>query len=379
MTIPVSVSAPKVARAEAGYGYRAMAALLDGLVLYTLLFLIHTGWLLTAGQPEAPLFVQKPVPPLVWVLIVLSFGIYLTVAAVLGRTLGMQAAGLRIVSAEDGARLGPLRALSRTLVLLVAAGLLVWVHPSLVVAYSLWMLFNTRRQMLHDQISGAVVIRPAALAATRRNVGVSDPWIGSLEPPQARTLLEDLDLVRRRARGDVHAESVPLFALALIAVGYAMAGWNTFSTLRFQVVGLVGPIGLLLMAGWMHRLQRRDGVGAGAGPLVGITIFVTCAGVVSGFFPIGGVLTAIGFLALAFSQHSRVIAVAAVLLGVVAGAEHPFNFISFGISNRFSDGPIYRIFSEHGSAIVFGLLALLLLGTGATYLRRERASAADHR
>jgi uncharacterized RDD family membrane protein YckC len=371
VTFPISVTETHVARPEAaGYRHRAMTALLDVLVLYTMITLIRISWLVIA-QPRGA--VQNE-PPLVSALNLVVIGLYVLATTALGRTLGMLATGLRIVRSDDGGALGPLRALSRSVVLLLATGLLAWVHPSLVVVYSLWMLFSSRHQMLHDQIAGTVVIRMGASVATHTTDGDAAPSLVGLEPPQAQALLDDLDLVRRRARGDLHMVSVPMFALALISVGYAVAGWDTFGGIFGLLFGaLAGPLSLLLTAGWLHRDQRRQGLGAGVGPLWVITIFVMCTAVVSGFFPIGGAVTAIGFFALAISQHSRVLATAAVIFGLVAGAEQPMHAISNGVINHFPAASAVDLFQYHGSAIVFAMLALLLLGASAAVLRQEQS------
>lgn len=373
MTSPVSAAPAKVAPTQgAGYPFRAVAALLDGLVIYAMIIVIFWSWIaITAPQSAMP-----EAPPLLTALGVAGIGLYVLATTALGRTLGMLAVGLRIVRSDGGAALGPRRVLGRSLVLFLATGLLYWAHPSLVVGYSLWMLFNAKRQMPHDQVAGTVVIRTAALTATQTTDGAAQLFLGEVDPPQAQALLDDLELVRRRARGDLHMVSVPLFALAMIALGYAVAGWETFGGFYpFSLLfgALAGPIGLLLTAGWLHRLQRRQGVGAGVGPLVVIMIFVTCAAVVSGFFPIGGVITAVGFLALAFSQRSRVLAAAAVFFGIVAGAEQPMHAISNGVYNNFPKASAVGIIEDHGSAIVFAILALLLLGAGAAVRRQERA------
>jgi uncharacterized RDD family membrane protein YckC len=378
MTIPASVSAPNVARADtAGYRHRAVAALLDGLVLYAMLLVIFTSWLVIA-QPRAAV---QEAPPLVNALSVVVVGLYVLATTAFGRTLGMRAIGLRIVRSHDGAGLGPLRVVSRSLVLLLATGLLLspWAltskgfgaHPYLLVVYSLWMLLNTKHQMLHDQIAGTVVIRTASSSASRKGSAASDPSLGSLEPPQAQALWEELDQVRRRARGDLHAASVPLFVLGLIAAGGALADMRDPMSFFSLYWAFAGPVGLAVTAFWFRQLQRRQGAGTGVGQLVMITIFVTCGAVVSWVFPIGGVITAVGFFALAFTQRSRVLAAAAILFGVVTGAEQPLHFISNGVLNRIPNAAA-GVFGYHGSAVVFAVLALLFFGAGVSALRRER-------
>jgi uncharacterized RDD family membrane protein YckC len=368
MAIPASVSAPDVTRIEStGYRDRATAAVLDCLVLYTMIILIRWGWLVIA-QPRGA--VQNE-PPLVSALNVVVIAMYVLATTALGRTLGMRALGQRIVR-YDGAALGTLRVLVRSFVLLLATGLLFWVHPALVVAYSLWMLFNRRRQMLHDQIVGTVVIRATPSVVTPKTAGTVPPSLGKLEPPQARALLDDLDQVRRRARGDLHAASVPLFVLGLLAIGGALADLSDPMMVTRLYWTFAGPAGLLVTAWWFHRLQRRHGAGTGAGPLVTITILITCAAVASGFLPIGGVITAVGFITLAVIQRNRVLATAAVIFGLVTAAQQPFEFISNSVYNRLPNPSALGILADHGSAVVYASLGLLLLGVGVSAFRQER-------
>ena len=365
-----SVSAPHVTRyVPAGYRYRARAAALDCLVLYAMYIVIRTIWLVIA-QPRGA--VQNE-PLLVHGLNVVVIGIYMLATTALGKTLGMRALGLRIVRRDNGAALGPLRVLSRSFVLLLVVGLLFWVQPALVVAYSLWMLFNTNRQMLHDQIAGTVVIRSTPSVVTTKTASTDLPSLGELELPQARALLEDLDQVRRRARGDLHAASVPLLVLGLLALGGALADLSDPMRATMFYWTFAGPAGLLVTALWFRRLQRSHGAGTGAGPLVTITIFVTCVAVASGFFPIGGVITAIGFVALAVTQRNRVLAAAAVIFGLVTVAQQPFGFISNSVYNRIPAATGLGILEYHGSAVVYAILGSLLLGVGVRAFRQERA------
>ena len=164
---------------------------------------------------------------------------------------------------------------------------------------------------------------------------------------------------------------MPLFVLGLIAAGGALADMRDPMSFFSPYWAFAGPVGLAVTAFWFRQLQRRQGAGTGMGQLVMITIFVTCAAVVSWVFPIGGVITAVGFFALAITQRSRVLAAATILVGLVTGAEQPLHFISNGVLYRIPNAAA-GVLGYHGSAVVFAVLALLFFGAGVGALRRER-------
>ena len=376
MAIPTSVSTPNVTRSEvAGYRYRATAALLDYLLLYTMIFLVRWSWVeITRPRGAVP---NEPLP-----FSVVVIGLYVLATTALGRTIGMRALGLRIVRGDDRAALGPLRVLVRSFVLLLAAGLLLWVYPALVafwvrpallVAYSLWMLFNTKRQMLHDQIAGTVVIRTAPSVVHPKTAGAVLPSLGKLDPPQAKSLLDELEQVRRKARGNLHAASVPVLVLGLLAFGGALASWRDPARFTYFYWTFAGPAGLLVTAWWFRRLQHRHGAGTGAGPLVTIAILVAFSSVVYFGFLFGSVITGLGFIALAITQRNRLLAAAAAIFALVTGAQQPFRFISDSVGNSlWLTSGLRDVFSSHGTAIVFAVLGLLLLGVGVSAFRQER-------
>jgi len=366
-------AAPNVGRVEAGYGYRVMAAVIDGFVLYAIIFVTQIIWLNAAHVPAAP---QTPAPPMFIAACVASFALYLVTTTAGGHTLGMRAVGLRVVRSDGSTGLGVRRALVRTLLLFLTIWLLGWAHPLLVVASSLWMLSNSRRQMLHDQIAGAVVVRTSIARAAGQGNHAVEPSSGGLEPTQAQALLHDLDLMRHRVRADLNMTSVPLFALALIAAGYGVAGWNPYGplfALSLLLSTIIAPVGLLLMGWRLQRRQRGLGMGSGLGPLKVITILVTCASVLFWFIPVGGAISAVGFLVLAIVQRNGALAAAAVIFGLVAGAEQPLHFISNSVYNHVPSVASLGILEFHGSALVFALLTLALLVAGAVAFRRERS------
>jgi len=379
MTIGHPVSAARATRQDsAGYGFRVSAAVLDGLVMYAIIIVIGWGWLLTLdsgvvyenGRPQ-------PAPTSIAILVAASLALYVIASGVLGRTLGMVAFGLRVVS-SDGTASSRFRLLGRAVVLMAVVGCLFWFDLlAVLVGYSLWMLFNSKRQLPHDQLFDTIVIRRRRPRASWKDVEMAETHVGELEPRQVEALLADLDQVRRRARRDLHIASVPLFALGLLALGAAVVQWDRFGSLRpvstlFWV--FAGPLGLLVTAWWFHRLHHRQGLGPGVGPLVAITILGICATTVSefGFFRLGGLFTGLGFLAVALTQRSRVVAAAAAAFALVAGVELPTRAFSNGITNNFPDFPARDFFQDHGSSVVFAALGVLLLAIAVFTLRQER-------
>jgi len=83
-------------------------------------------------------------------------------------------------------------------------------------------------------------------------------------------------------------------------------------------------------------------------------------------------ITAIGFVALAITQRNRALATAAVIFGLVTGAQQYLGFISNSVYNRIPNASALTLLEYHGSAVVFTILGLLLLGVGARVFRQER-------
>jgi uncharacterized RDD family membrane protein YckC len=115
----------------------------------------------TTGQPSdaAMLQLQHALVPAAVVVTIITFA-YATalVAAWSGQTVGKRAARIAVVSAVDGSPVGWGRAAIRAAVPLAA----VWIPwgiggLAVLVVYG-WMLFNPRRQGLHDLAAGTVVI-----------------------------------------------------------------------------------------------------------------------------------------------------------------------------------------------------------------------------
>jgi uncharacterized RDD family membrane protein YckC len=196
----------------------------------------------------------------------------------------MAAVDLRIAG-SDGAEASRARLLIRAVVLAAAVGALWWIEP-LLVAYPLWMLFNDKHQLAHDQVSDTVVVRRAAPIATPRAVDNARAQLDALEPPEAKVLLGDLDQLRLHARAKVRTASLPIFILGLLALGGMLANWlvnvvEEYYTLGHYFWALAAPIGLAVTAWWFGRQQRVLGAGTRVGPMVVITSLVACAALVT--------------------------------------------------------------------------------------------------
>jgi len=375
----MSGSVPDVRRFEtAGYLPRTTAALLDGLVLYAIFVAIERMWISSLTDSEL-LLDKPPLPTSITILVAACVAFYIVGTGLLGRTLGMSAVELRITRADDTAATWS-RLLLRAVVLVAVVAVLWWIEPFLLLAYPLWILFNGKQQMLHDQVSDTVVVRRAAPVATPRAVLSARAQLGGLAPPTAGVLLDDLDRLRLNARAKVHTASLPIFVLGLLASCGMAANWVSNVSAQYANLGyfywaLAGPLGLTATAWWFYRQQRVLGAGTRVGPLVLITLLVACAALVTAPYSLGGLITGAGFLAVAVVQHSRLLAAAAVAFGLVTGLEPAraalSGMVEYGLSgaySRFYFGSFETVFDF----LAPGVLGLILIAAGAVAFRRER-------
>ena len=135
----------------AGVGMRAVAVIIDGVVLFIGGYVIA----LLTGQTTAGGFNLQGGPALLWFL--LSFAYYIVLEAQMGGTLGKQLLGLRVVTA-DGSPIDFRASLIRN-VLRIVDGLFVY----LVAAILVWQ--SPLNQRLGDRVTGTVVVRRANLGA----------------------------------------------------------------------------------------------------------------------------------------------------------------------------------------------------------------------
>jgi hypothetical protein len=156
-----------------------------------------------------------------------------------------------------------------------------------------------------------------------------------MERTDAQALLRDADRLRRRARGDRHASSVPLLtfgALTVISAPLALPALWPRGNLFWL---LAGPAGFLATGWWYRRQQTRSGIGEGRGS-----------------YTVAGVSTLLAFVLLALVWIAPLPVVAAGLLVIAALQRNPY---------------------LAAWAAVLGLLGGLLLAAGLVALRRERA------
>jgi hypothetical protein len=200
-----------------------------------------------------------------------------------------------------------------------------------------------------------------------------------LERTDAQALLRDAERLRRRARGDRHASSVPLLvfgALTLVSAPMALPALWPWGDMFWL---LAGPVGFLATGLWYRRQLARSGVGAGRGSYTVAGVSTLLAFVLLPLVWIAPLpVFAAGLLVLAALQRNRYLAAWAVVLGLLGGLER-----FFVLSNRLYDlaqwlgwsgeSEDYGLLTELAQPIVYAALGGLLLAAGLVALRRERA------
>ena len=136
-----------------GVGWRAVAAVVDLLVLVVLIWVV--GVATGSATDEGGVSLRGPVallPPLLWLLY------YIGLEATVGATLGKLVLGLRVVRADGGSPIGWGPAVARN-VLRIVDGLLFYGVGALLVQTS------PTRQRLGDRVAGTVVVRRGSVGA----------------------------------------------------------------------------------------------------------------------------------------------------------------------------------------------------------------------
>jgi len=282
----------------AEYLPRAIATLLDGLVLYAIFAAVELVWI--SSRDYAQSLTVKPLPTAAVIVAAACLALYVLITGALGRTLGMLAVDLRIAR-SDGSTADRPRLFFRAVLLVAVLGVLWWIEPLLLLAYPLWMLFNDRHQMLHDQLSDTAVHRRSSVIMTDQAVDNARAHLAALEPSAARALLGELDQLRRHALADIRTAAPPILVLGLLGLGGMAAnrlsneGGELFAA-GYYFWALAGPVGLVVTALSFRRQQRRNGVGTGVLSMVIIAILVACAALVTARYSLGDWSPGSGFL-----------------------------------------------------------------------------------
>ncbi|MCX5063854.1 MULTISPECIES: RDD family protein [unclassified Streptomyces] len=357
----------------AGFGARSGAAILDAVVAYAILLVCGWTWMFVSNTPVTSY--DQAVPGYVSATVMIAVWLYLTGTVAGGGTLGMRATGLRVCRTDSACPPGPARAVVRSLVLVAAVWLLSEVHPAIVVAYFLLMLVIPGHRLPHDLAAATKVVRVATSAAPAVTP-LPVPVRPNIDPAEARSVLADLEHLRRRSAGDLHRASVPMIVLGLIELVGAGADLQQFGDLfvlpwLYWVVA--GPIGIAVTAWWYRRFRLSDGAGPGERDIVVIAVMAGCAAVLGAFLSLGGAITAAGFLAVGLVRHSRVLTTAAAASCLVIGLEQPLHALSTGLTNTYPKMPAAHLLDQHGTTVILALLGMSLFVAGSLTLRQEQS------
>lgn len=157
----------------AGFGIRLVAYLLDGILygLLSLMFIIPGGLMIanafgdctlieyTDGTneircDEGELKVGLLVGGIALIVVgfIVLFVIYIRALARTGQTWGKKIAGVRVIRQDTGGPIGYGKAFGRQLFALVISAQILYIGY-------LWMLWDDRKQTLHDKVVGSIVVR----------------------------------------------------------------------------------------------------------------------------------------------------------------------------------------------------------------------------
>ncbi len=155
---PVRVDKLAVPPQYAGFWQRFAALLVDLVtvpVLYiavTFIIFVFIGFFALSGlffsEEE---ITEDALFAIVSVIAAIAVVVYVWLGNSLGGTLGKRALGLRVVSASDGANIGPLRALVRYLIYVIGA-------IPLCLGW-LWSIWDGQKQTWHDKAAGSIVVK----------------------------------------------------------------------------------------------------------------------------------------------------------------------------------------------------------------------------
>lgn len=192
-----------------------------------------------------------------------------------------------------------------------------------------------------------------------------------MDATEAQDLLQEVEGVRRRARADRRATSLPLLVFGSLTLVGALLQTLTAPYPNYGLVFL-GPIGFALVALCYRRREIRTGVGRPARSYL-VAAVVTLLFVPS-FVLLGSpVLSGLGLLGIAAWQRDRYLGLWAVVCGVVGGLE-AFAVLSnrlYDVSDALGFHSDTSGYFSWSSSLVFGMLGLALVLAGLHARRRE--------
>lgn len=139
----------------AGFGIRALAYLIDSVMVSIIGFVINfvIAFIAVIGNPNAVNDSQSTAVSVMSYIVsfLISFSYYAGMWMMNGATFGQRWLGLRVVDEYDFGAVGPGKAVIRYLGMVV----------SFLICFLgvIWVAFDSRKQGLHDKLAGTVVIR----------------------------------------------------------------------------------------------------------------------------------------------------------------------------------------------------------------------------
>jgi hypothetical protein len=195
----------------------------------------------------------------------------------------------------------------------------------------------------------------------------------------AHELLTTAGRVRRQARNDRRATSVPLLVFGALTLVDAVLR-PMLDPIGKVVLLLLAPIGFAFIALHYRRQERTVGVGSRSGGYSGTAVVVVVLFVF--LFPLALILglyalVGIGLLVIAVRQRNLFLGGWAVVYGVIGGLES-LSLISnrlYGLANALGLARAGDGYFSWSSSLVYGVLGSALIGAGLYARRRELAPA----
>jgi uncharacterized RDD family membrane protein YckC len=152
---PYAWEGPRPRLAYSGRWQRLIAAIIDGLIVYVIIWLVTTPILGYQTMYEGSIARQTAAN---LIAIVIAFLYYALQHGRWGRTLGKRAMNLQVVRAEDGGAISYGQATWRLLFAYLISVITCGIGGLVDVA---WILWDQRRQALHDKVARTVVMTTA--------------------------------------------------------------------------------------------------------------------------------------------------------------------------------------------------------------------------